>query len=242
MTKTILVVSGKGGAGKSTISAFLGEALVARGQSVLLVELDSGLRSLDVALDVAKDVVLDFGDVARGAESQGAVMACPFCPNLSVLCAAGSAASVQVETLVRILTASQGKFDYVIWDCPAGIGEALSAAAKISSLALVIATPDPSSIRAAHRAGLVLRSENLENRRLIINRCPKDPKKLRPLKNLDEVIDQTEIQLLGVIWDDPSTRIAFNTGKPLSKESPNLKNFADLAGRILGERIPLDIR
>lgn len=242
MTNSILVASGKGGAGKSTVSAFLGEALASRGQSVLLVELDSGLRSLDVALGLSSDVVLDFGDVIRGSEPQEAILSCPFCPRLSVLCASGSTAEITMETLVQVLMAMDGKFDTVIWDCPAGIGEALSAAAKVSSMALVVATPDPSSVRAAYRAGLVLRSEKLENRRLIINRCPKDPKKLHPLKDLDEVIDQTELPLLGVLWDDPATRIAFNTGVSLPIDSPNFKPFSDLAGRILGEHIALGIQ
>ena len=54
MAKIILVASGKGGAGKSTVSALLGEALAFSGKRILLLELDSGLRSLDVALALRK--------------------------------------------------------------------------------------------------------------------------------------------------------------------------------------------
>ena len=239
MAKTILVTSGKGGTGKSTTSAFLGQALASRGKNVLLVELDGGLRSLDVALGVAKNVVLDFGDVARGTPLMDAVMPCSFCPGLYVLCASGSVLPVLTETLVKIMTEAQGRFDYILWDCPAGIGDTLRASAKISSLALVIATPDSSSVRAAQSAGRILLSEGVKARRLVIERCPDQPKKLRPIRDLDEIIDQTEIQLLGVIWEDPATRIAFNTGAPLPESSPNRKTFADLASRVLGERVPL---
>ena len=242
MTKTILVASGKGGVGKSTVSAFLGQALALRGNRVLLVELDCGLRSLDVALGVAKDVALDFGDVARGCEPEKAVMPCSFCSGLSVLCAAGSRISVETETLRRIFDFASKNFDFLLWDCPAGIGEPLDAAKGFCNLALVIATPDPSSIRAAQRAGTLLRDEKVIGRRLIINRCPENPKKLAPIQNLDEIIDQTELQLLGVLWDDPKTRLAFDSGALLGNESPNRKNFADIAGRILGERIPLGFK
>ena len=63
MAKIILVASGKGGVGKSTVSALLGEAFAFGKSPVLLVELDSGLRSLDVALGVSEQVVFDMGDI-----------------------------------------------------------------------------------------------------------------------------------------------------------------------------------
>ena len=89
MAKIILVASGKGGAGKSTVSALLGEAFAFKKSPVLLVELDSGLRSLDVALGVTENIVFDMGDIIRGScEIKDAVINCPFCPNLSLISAA----------------------------------------------------------------------------------------------------------------------------------------------------------
>ena len=77
MAKVILVASGKGGVGKSTVSALLGEALAQAGHATLLAELDSGLRSLDVALGVTESVLFDMGDVARGGAPADSVMPCP---------------------------------------------------------------------------------------------------------------------------------------------------------------------
>ena len=65
MAKIILVASGKGGAGKSTVSALLGEAFAFKKSPVLLVELDSGLRSLDVALGVTENIVLHSANFCR---------------------------------------------------------------------------------------------------------------------------------------------------------------------------------
>ena len=67
MAKIILVASGKGGVGKSTVSALLGEAFAFGKSPVLLLELDSGLRSLDVALGVSEHIVFDMGDIIRGS-------------------------------------------------------------------------------------------------------------------------------------------------------------------------------
>ena len=69
MAKIILVASGKGGVGKSTVSALLGEAFAFKKSPVLLLELDSGLRSLDVALGVSEHVLFDMGDIIRGSSS-----------------------------------------------------------------------------------------------------------------------------------------------------------------------------
>ncbi len=243
LAKIILVASGKGGAGKSTVSALLGEAMAFLGKHVLLIELDSGLRSLDVALGVTKNLVFDFGDVLRGSvDIANAAMPCPFCKNLSVVCAAMNPAAISEGSLHSICSTISQDFDFIIFDCPAGIGETLSAAAQTADIALIVATPDPSSIRAARSAGLVLKNNSVPERRLVIERCPQKVRKLAPIKNLDEIIDGTELQLIGVVWEDAQTRCAMDSGQALGPDSPNYKPFRELAKRIFGEKIPLGFK
>lgn len=237
------MTSAKGGAGKSTVSALLGEALAFLGRRVLLLELDSGLRSLDVALGITKDLVFDLGDVARGSGSIGdAAMPCPFCKNLSVICAAAAPGPIGEGTLRGVCGAVSADFDFVILDCPAGLGESFSAAAAVSDLGLVVATPDPSSVRAAGAAARALSEKRVGESRLVIERCPRRAKKLAPFKNLDEIIDGAELRLIGVIWEDPLTRRAMDEGVPLPPESPNHRAFTDLGRRITGERVPLGFK
>ena len=242
MKKTILVASGKGGAGKTTVSALLGEAFAFGGDKVLIIELDSGLRSLDVALGVTKNLLFDFGDIVRsGCKIEDAAMPCPFCKNLSVICASAKNMEFSGDDLKKI-TESCFAFDYVIFDCPAGIGSTLENAAAVSDMALIIATPDPSSVRAARNTSLLIEKCGLKNRRLIIERCPDKPQKLAPLKNLDEMIDGTELQLIGVIREDPLVRRAIDSGAALTNESVNYKAFRNIAERISGKQIPLGFK
>ena len=63
MAQTILVTSGKGGVGKSTVSVLLGAALAQAGKRVLLLEMDSGLRGMDIMLGVQDETVYDLSDV-----------------------------------------------------------------------------------------------------------------------------------------------------------------------------------
>ena len=106
----------------------------------------------------------------------------------------------------------------------------------------MVTTPDPAAVRAAASTGRFLEKEGVCARRLVIERCPKKPKKLEPFANLDEVINGAETRLIGVIWDDPATRAAVDSGKPLPSDSPNKKMFCDLAERLLGRRISIGFK
>ncbi|MBQ7874154.1 MAG: AAA family ATPase [Oscillospiraceae bacterium] len=243
MAKIILAASGKGGAGKSTVSALLGEALASKKHKTLIIELDSGLRSLDVALGVTENIVFDLGDIIRGScDMKDALAPCPFCEGLSLIPAAAKPAVITAGAINDISSALGEEYEYIILDCPAGIGEALENAAKCADLALVVATPDPSSVRGARSAGALLANCGVKNRRLVIERCPQKAKKLSPINNLDEIIDGAELQLIGVIWEDPLTRSAMDSGAPLSYESPNYQTFRNLSERICGKNIPLGFK
>ena len=86
--KVTMIASGKGGTGKSTVSVLLGSRLAARGKKVLLIELDSGLRSVDIIAGVYGKTVYDIEDVLSGrCEGSKAVVESPIYPGLSVISA-----------------------------------------------------------------------------------------------------------------------------------------------------------
>ncbi len=243
LARTVLVASGKGGVGKSSVCALLGQALAAKGRKTLIIELDSGLRSLDVALGVPDSIVFDLGDIVRGScNIRDAVTPCPFCEGLFLITAAAKPDAVSAETALRIAEEMKDDVEFIILDCPAGIGEGLRNAAKAADYGLVVATPDPSSVRGARNAGALLKEMGVKNRRLIIERTPQKAKKLSPIKNLDEIIDQSELQLIGVIWEDPAVRSAIDSGTPLPFESPNYQTFRNIAERLCGKNIPLGFK
>ena len=65
MARKIVVTSGKGGVGKTTVCANLGIALAKRSHRVLLVDLDLGLNNLDVVMGVENKIVYDLVDVVE---------------------------------------------------------------------------------------------------------------------------------------------------------------------------------
>ena len=68
MGKIFAITSGKGGVGKSTVSAGLSLAFENQNQKVLLVDMDEGLRCLDLMLGIDEKIVLDLSDILQGRE------------------------------------------------------------------------------------------------------------------------------------------------------------------------------
>ena len=103
MAKIIAVTSGKGGTGKSTICSGLGYALAKQGHRTLIIELDFGLRCLDIIFGMESDIKYDLGDVLNGRKSAlDSVVQVPMASNLSVLCAPKTLTPVNAEQISEI--------------------------------------------------------------------------------------------------------------------------------------------
>ena len=100
MSKIIAVTSGKGGTGKSTVCAGLGYTLAKQGHRTLLIELDFGLRCLDIMFGMENDIKNDLGDVLSGKkQALDAVSSVPMAANLNILCAPKNLVSVLIREI-----------------------------------------------------------------------------------------------------------------------------------------------
>ena len=138
----VMICSGKGGTGKSTVSVLLGAGLARLGRKVLLVELDSGLRSVDIIAGVYGRTVYDIEDVLCGR-----CVPSPLYAGLSVISAPYEGGEVAAVPLGRLLQAVRPYFDLILLDTAAGMGAPFSAAATVADRALLVLTPDPVALR-----------------------------------------------------------------------------------------------
>lgn len=240
MAKITAVVSGKGGVGKSTVSAGLGAALASRGERVLLLDCDAGLRCLDALLGVTEQLVFDASDVINGTcTPQQAVYPCASCPGLSMV-AAPLEAELQ-PAAVRMLTERyRNSFDWIILDAPAGIEAGFSAAVAPASSAWVVVTPDPVSVRSGGIVRQALAKQGISDCRLLINRFSADRfVRIGSFEDMDELIDRTGVQLLGVIPEDSAIPMMAARGVPILTRGACSQAFRRVASRLCGERIPL---
>src|SRR5690348_10169325 len=128
---TIVVTSGKGGVGKTTITANLGVALALTGARVCLIDTDTGLRNLDLVLGVEQRIVFDLVDVIKGdCRLQQALIRDRRNANLYFLPASQRAdkSAVTPDDMKRVVASLRESFEFVVIDCPAGIEEGFQAA------------------------------------------------------------------------------------------------------------------
>lgn len=240
MGEIIAVVSGKGGVGKSTISCCLGRAFAQRGLKTVLVELDSGLRGVDIMLGLS-DTVYDLDDLLQGRCQIEEAIQRVGDSSLYAVCAPVKLQRLpDQEDFMILCSALLTEFDLVLLDAAAGCMMA-DCIASVASLLLTVVTPDPICVRDAALLTELFRYDlHAEaNIRLIINRVNLDLVKKGLIRDLDEVIDTTGVQLIGVLPEDVSLCEATAKGKALEDKHLLHKVFAAIAGRIFGEEIPL---
>ncbi|WP_105205021.1 AAA family ATPase [Neobittarella massiliensis] len=240
-----LITSGKGGVGKTTVGFFTGVALAALGRKVLAIELDTGLRGLDIMAGISQQTVFHLGDVTEGRISADrAVVPCSFCPNLHILPAPFTPGSPIVpQKLFELCRAASRFYDYTLLDAPAGVGEGFRVGAYAADRAIIVTTPDIIAARDAGVVGQLLDDfPNIASRRLVINRVePRDIAK-SSVRDLDEVIDLAGAQLLGVVPMDHTVHLSATTGASLPAKGLPARVFANIAARLEGAYIPLDVQ
>ena len=238
----IMVASGKGGTGKSTVAVLLGAELAARGRRVLLVELDSGLRSVDYIAGVYGKTVYDVEDVLNGrCEAGKAVVESPVYRNLYVISAPYSGGHI-LPAALRVFVEKVGPvFDTIVLDTAAGMGVPFEAAMGVAHRALLVLTPDPVSIRDGRIVCDALLEGGCEQVRLVINKVPRTLAG-QGIRDLDECIDTVGAQLLGVVPYSEAVLRAGATASALPKEEKAARVFAAMAARLCGVHAPLIVR
>lgn len=165
MGKVWMIASGKGGVGKSTISAALAVSLARHKRRVCVIDADVGLKGIDLMLGMENRTVFDLFDVSSGdAKLNDALVRHSDYPQLCLLSTsqAEKPDAMTKEQLQKVLTSLKRQFDFVLIDCPAGIGSAVTLAGELADSCILVVTPDDMSIRDAERASSVL----FENRQL----------------------------------------------------------------------------
>ena len=240
MNQITVITSGKGGAGKSTVTAGLGYALSRRVGRVLLIDADAGLRSLDLMLGVAGNTMFDLSDVFAGnCEPVRAIYPSPVFRNVFVLPAPirleEMCSAAEMRALCRGLASY---YNQVIIDCPAGIGRGFETAVAAADRALVVSTPDMVCARDAQIIGRLLEEHHLKSH-LLINRLRPSKVMDGSMPDVDEIIDTAGLQLLGIIPEDEEVAVANANGRPLPADCHAAICFDNIASRFMGESVPL---
>lgn len=240
MGTVITITSGKGGTGKTSITGGVAAWLALMGRTVLCIDMDIGLRNLDISLGLNDRALMDFSDVALGrCPLARAAVEHPSLKGLWLLTSPMSLPpSLTPEKVRALLDTARTMYDYILIDSPAGLGAGFRLAVCGADRALVVSTSDASSLRDAQRA--VAELEHLGTVHLVMNRIQN--KLLRKLRaTIDDAMDAAGLPLIGVVPEDPQVILCANLGLPLTTRGPKGAALAcrNIARRLEGDRVPI---
>lgn len=218
MGQVIAVISGKGGTGKTSLTAGVAACLAAEGQKVLCIDCDMGLRNLDLSLGLADEATVAFTDVMDGLYTLEDAVSHPHIPGLDLLTAPVTKLpeDVDQEAFGRLLEEVRTQYDWCLIDAPAGVGVGFQLATRYADELVVVAVADPASMRDAARAADLIELQERPDRpmRLVVNRVSRRMyRKLRA--TVDDVMDGVGLPLLGIVPDDISVTLAAAASEPL---------------------------
>ncbi len=240
MGTVIAVTSGKGGTGKTSITGGVAASLSLMGRSVLCIDMDIGLRNLDITLGLNDRALMDFSDVALGrCPLARAAVDHPEIKGLALLTAPMSLpASLTAEKVRALLDTARTIYDYILIDSPAGLGVGFRLAICGADRAVVVSTNDASSLRDAQRT--VVEMDHLRQVHLVMNRI--QTKLLRKLRTtIDDAMNAAGLPLIGVVPEDPQVILCANLGQPITSRGKKGAALAcwNIAQRLEGQKVPI---
>jgi len=245
--KVYVVISGKGGVGKTITTAALGAELANQNYKVVLIDFDIGLRNLDLIMGCERRVIYDFINVLKAeATLSQALIQDKRQENLFILPASQTRNkdSLSREGIGEIIAQLKTGFDFIICDAPPGIEKGAIEALYYAEEAIIVTTPDIASVRGAERIIGILNSENKLSlshqkisKHLVVTRVISDhtqPGKTLTIQAIQEILD---LKVIGVIPESPLVQEAAHQGKPVTLHtSSNAKDaYIKCANILLGK-------
>jgi septum site-determining protein MinD len=244
--KIVVVTSGKGGVGKTTATASIGAALALEGKKVAVVDMDIGLRNLDVVMGLENRIVFTIVDVVHGkCRLRQAAIKDRRIDNLYLIPASQSdnKDAVSPDQMRELAKELKQEFDFVLMDCPAGIERGFENAVAAADYAVVVCIPEVSSVRDADRVIGLLYSKGITPW-LVVNRIVPEMVERGDMLSHSDVVEVLSVELLGLIPMDDQVVVSTNTGQPLvmQKGSKAGDAFRRVALRLNGHAdLPVEV-
>ncbi len=240
MGDVMVITSGKGGVGKSTLAAGLGLSLARKGKRAVLIDMDMGLRSLDILLGLEHKVVYDLSDVAEGmCRVKQALIRCPDAEGLYLLSAAQTRGSdaLTPRAMEGVMNQLRDRFDFILIDSPAGVGRGFRNAASAADGAILVGACDIIAMRDVERVAGLIERQIVKRPFVVLNRVlPRDM--TDPVVGPGAYEERLRLKVLGLVPEDE--HMARRAGISDIGDSDAMRALERIARRLLGEDVPIE--
>lgn len=240
MGRVIMVVSGKGGTGKTMFSLNFSEMLANSGYKTAVIDMNTGLRSLDLASGIENRSIFDVCDIIKEVSGIDNTIVHPaYNDNLGIIPGCQDIQSKKIITKgIHSLTdmlINQHGYNFVVLDCPPGISDQIDACAEASNDVIIVLTPEAASLRDADAVEDHIMRRFAISRYYVINNVMYDLLD-RNLEISPHIIDsRMKSKMLGIIQTDINIRMSMNMGVPvvLKRNSYIANNFMKIIKRYI---------
>jgi flagellar biosynthesis protein FlhG len=234
--RRIAVISGKGGVGKTVITANLAAALSSIGRRILVVDADLGLANIDILLGV--DPQFTIQDALRGTHSLDEILlhttkGFDLLPAGSGMPEGAAFTTTLAEKMASILNSLEHRYDAILLDAGAGVGDVVLFFAGLAHEILLVATPEPTSLMDAYATIKIVSQLHDRNEfLLVVNQANPDCSNqigIAVANHLQNVISKflgskdqnpVRVELIGVIPQDPAIPSSIRQRQLLAETNP----------------------
>jgi flagellar biosynthesis protein FlhG len=225
--KVIAVSGGKGGVGKTLLTANLAYSCATLGQRTLVIDGDLGLSNLDVIMNLRPRGSID--DVLAG-ECTIADVIVPYAQGLDLLPASSGFLKVaeldRVHKLILLeqIEALDGLYDLILIDCPAGVSRTVQHWAASAGQIVVVVTPEPTSLADGYATMKILSATIGESHfSLVVNMASSEREALDVYERFSTVSEEflgAKVKYLGAVPQDAAARQSVLQRSLLSRNLP----------------------
>ncbi len=250
--KVLAVTSGKGGVGKTNISANLGICLAASGKKVLLLDADISLGNLDVVMNVNSRY--NISHAINGTKSlEEVIQSGP--AGLEIICGASGLEELadlsefQRQRVLDDLSKLGADMDVILIDTAAGISRGVVGFCLAADDVLVVTTPEATAIMDAYAMIKVLVRNNYAGRiSCVVNMADtvsEGKQTYQQIANVAKRFLNVHVYYAGVLVKDDRVRAAVKSRKPVvlsSPKAPITSSLVSLASKLGDEEENSDVQ